>query len=72
MKAKERRKTGKTAGKDAKEGKLTYVKQFGIEGAKEKAKETINKAIEYLSVYKDNEAKLLLIELAKYIIERKS
>ena len=63
---------GKTAGKDAKEGKLTYVKQFGIEGAKEKAKETINNAIEYLSVYKDNEAKLLLIELAKYIIERKS
>ena len=47
-------------------------KQFGIEGAKEKAKETINNAIEYLSVYKDNEAKLLLIELAKYIIERKS
>ena len=63
---------GKTAGKDAKEGKLTYVKQFGIEGAKKKAKETINNAIEYLSVYKNNEAKLLLIELAKYIIERKS
>ena len=51
---------------------MTYVKQFGIEGAKKKAKETINNAIEYLSVYKDNEAKLLLIELAKYIIERKS
>ena len=43
-----------------------------VNKCKEKAKETINNAIEYLSVYKDNEAKLLLIELAKYIIERKS
>ena len=63
---------GKTVGKDAKEGKLTYVKQFGVNGAKEKAKETIDKAIDYLKVYKDNQAKSLLIELAKYIIERKS
>ena len=45
---------------------------FSINAQKEKAKETINNAIEYLSVYKDNEAKLLLIELAKYIIERKT
>lgn len=63
---------GKTAGKDAKEGKLTYVKQFGIEKAKEYAKETIYNAVNYLKTYKDNQAKLLLTQLAKYIIERKS
>lgn len=63
---------GKTVGKDVKEGKLTYVKQFGIEKAKEHAKETVDKAINYLRTYKDNQAKLLLNQLAKYIIERKS
>lgn len=63
---------GKTVGKDIKEGKLTYVKQFGIEKAKEHAKEAVDKAINYLRTYKDNQAKLLLNQLAKYIIERKS
>lgn len=63
---------GKTAGKDEKEGKLTYVKQFGLKEAEIKAKETVNKAIEYLKNYKDNQAKSLLIELAEYTIERKS
>lgn len=63
---------GKTAGKDAKEGKLTYVKQFGMEKAKEYAKDTIDNAVNYLKTYKDNQAKLLLTQLAKYIIERKS
>lgn len=63
---------GKTVGKDEKEGKLTYVKQFGLEGAKEKAIETSKEAIDYLNVYDDNEAKNILIELANYIVERKS
>lgn len=63
---------GKTVGKDEKEGKLTYVKQFGLEGAKEKAIETSREAIDYLNIYDDNEAKNILIELANYIVERKS
>ncbi|AGA65536.1 geranylgeranyl pyrophosphate synthase [Brachyspira pilosicoli P43/6/78] len=63
---------GKTVGKDEKDGKLTYVKQFGLEGAKEKAIETSKEAIDYLNVYDDNEAKNILIELANYIVERKS
>ena len=63
---------GKTVGKDEKEGKLTYVKQFGLEGAKEEAKKVTESAIEYLKSYKDSEAKNILIELANYIIERKS
>ena len=63
---------GKTAGKDEKEGKLTYVKQFGLDVAKERAIETSKEAINYLNVYDDNEAKNILIELANYIVERKS
>ena len=63
---------GKTVGKDEKEGKLTYVKQFGLDVAKEKAIETSKEAIDYLNVYDDNEAKNILIELANYIVERKS
>ena len=63
---------GKTVGKDEKEGKLTYVKQFGLEGAKEEAKKVTESAIEYLKSYKESEAKNILIELANYIIERKS
>ena len=63
---------GKTVGKDEKEGKLTYVKQFGLEGAKEKAIETSKEAIDYLNIYDDNEAKNILVELANYIVERKS
>ena len=63
---------GKTVGKDEKEGKLTYVKQFGLEGAKKEAEKVTEKAIEYLKPYKDSEAKNILIELANYIIERKS
>lgn len=63
---------GKTAGKDEKEGKLTYVREFGLEGAKTKAKEARDKAVSSLSVYKDSEAKNILLELADYIIERKS
>ncbi|WP_300368305.1 polyprenyl synthetase family protein [Brachyspira sp.] len=63
---------GKTVGKDEKEGKLTYVKQFGLEGAKEEAKKVVENAIEYIKPYEESEAKKILIELANYIIERKS
>lgn len=63
---------GKTVGKDEKEGKLTYVSLFGIDEALKKAKEASDRAIEYLSIYEENNAKKLLIDLAKYIIERKS
>lgn len=63
---------GKTTGKDEKDGKLTYVKQFGVEEAKLKAKEASDMAIECLRECEDNEAKNILIELANYIIERKS
>ena len=63
---------GKSIGKDAKSDKLTYVKQFGLDGAKEQATIVTKKAI--LAIKKietKNTDKInILIELAKYIIER--
>lgn len=63
---------GKTAGKDQNVGKLTYVKQFGLEEAKNKANDAIEKAIKSLDNYKNSNAKSILIELAKYIVERQN
>ena len=63
---------GKTTGKDENVGKLTYIKQFGLEEAQNKANEAVYKAIECLKNYEDSNAKNILIELAKYIVERKS
>ncbi len=63
---------GKTAGKDQNVGKLTYVKQFGLEEAKNKANDAIEKAIKSLDNYQNSNAKSMLIELAKYIVERQN
>ena len=63
---------GKTAGKDQNVGKLTYVKQFGLEEAKNKANDAIEKAIKSLDNYQNSNAKSILIELAKYIVERQN
>ncbi len=64
---------GKTVGKDAKSDKLTYVKQFGLDGAREQALLVTEKAIESLGKIQNANKDVikLLIELANYIIERK-
>lgn len=64
---------GKTVGKDAKSDKLTYVKQFGLEGASEQARIVTESAIKSLSKIQnaDKDIIAILIELANYIIERK-
>lgn len=59
---------GKTSGKDEKQNKFTYVKEYGIEKAKEIAKDLINEAkteIKSNGLFPD---KLLLI--ADYVISR--
>ncbi len=63
---------GKTVGKDAKSDKLTYVKQFGLDGAREQARIVTDRAIEVLGkIQNANKDTInLLIELANYIIER--
>lgn len=63
---------GKTAHKDELSNKLTYVRQFGLEGALAKSKEVIDSAISCLDNCKNNDARETLIELAKYTIERNS
>ncbi len=64
---------GKTVGKDAKSDKLTYVKQFGLDGAREQASIVTQKAIESLAKVQNANQEIvdILIELANYIIERK-
>lgn len=65
---------GKTVGKDEKNGKLTYVKQLTLKGAKKEAKNVTDEAvktIEKLSA-KNKEIVDILTELAYYIIERGS
>lgn len=63
-------KLGKTIGKDEKSGKLTYVKEFGIDVSKQKAAECVENAKKSIACYKDSNIKSILIELADYIIER--
>jgi len=61
------KKLGKTAGKDLTQNKLTYPSIYGLEKSKEIAKSHIEKAIESISIFKENET---LVELAKFIIQR--
>ncbi len=64
---------GKTIGKDAKSDKLTYVKQFGLDGARQQALLVTQNAIESLGKIQNANQEIinLLVELANYIIERK-
>ena len=60
-------KLGKTTGKDIKQNKLTYPAIYGLEKSKEIAKSHVEKAIESISIFKNNET---LTQLAKFIIQR--
>ncbi len=60
---------GKPIGSDERRQKVTYVSVFGLEEAKKKAKDIIQKAINILEPF--GEKAQMLKELANYIIERK-
>lgn len=60
---------GKTSGKDEKADKLTYVKVFGVEKAKEMAKNYVNEAISGLDLINYDSG--FLQETAKLIIDRR-
>ncbi len=60
---------GKTIGKDADCKKTTYVTLYGLEGAKTKAKEAIDNAIELLNNFINNE---FLTQLTLSMVERKN
>ena len=62
---------GKNKNSDIKNNKITYIDLVGLDNAKEKAKDLTDNALNSINDYKiDN--KDILIDLAKYLIERKS
>jgi geranylgeranyl pyrophosphate synthase len=59
---------GKTAGKDAKQGKLTYPAVFGLEKSRENAEQIAHKAVDMLKPFGDKAA--ILKELALSLVNR--
>jgi farnesyl diphosphate synthase len=61
---------GKKTGKDAEAGKATFVSLLGLDGAKRRADDLVQNAIDALDVY-DDDAKVLR-DTARYVIARRS
>ena len=61
---------GKTAGKDAVAGKLTYVKCYGLEAARRRARDEAGRAVAALGVF-GHEADPLR-DVARFVVERTS
>lgn len=61
---------GKTAGKDAAAGKLTYVTLYGIEAARTRARAEADRAVDALSVF-GHKADWLR-DIARFVVERTS
>jgi geranylgeranyl diphosphate synthase type II len=59
---------GKTAGKDSAAGKLTYVKCYGLEAARQRARAEADRAVDALSVF-GHEADWLR-DLARFVVQR--
>ena len=59
---------GKTAGKDAAAGKLTYVTQFGLDAAQRRARAEADGAIDALAGFAHEGD--WLRDLAKFVVER--
>jgi geranylgeranyl diphosphate synthase, type II len=59
---------GKTAGKDAAAGKLTYVKCYGLDAARQRARGEADRAVDALSVF-GHEADWLR-DLARFVVQR--
>jgi geranylgeranyl pyrophosphate synthase len=59
---------GKTAGKDAAAGKLTYVKCYGLDAARQRARAEADRAVDALRVF-GHEADYLR-DLARFVVER--
>lgn len=61
-------KVGKTLRKDVDAGKVTYVSLVGVDAARQKAAELIDKAIDRLKIFGDKAN--LLRDLARFILTR--
>ena len=62
-------KLGKNVGSDLEKGKTTFVTFFGVEGAMERAREEVEKAIEALSLFPRKEREPLEA-IARFVVER--
>ncbi len=62
-----RERLGKSAGKDLEQNKLTFVTLYGLDGAREKAKIILDKALESAEKLPNNE---YLIEIAFFVFSR--
>jgi farnesyl diphosphate synthase len=59
---------GKTAGKDAAAGKLTFVSLFGLEAARRRAREEADAAVAALEPFGPEADRLR--EVARFVVER--
>ena len=62
-------KIGKNVGSDVEKGKTTFVKFFGVDGAKKRAREEVERAVEFLKVFPKDKRKPLE-GIARFIVER--
>ncbi len=62
-------KLGKNVGSDLEKEKVTFVTLFGVEGARKKAEEAVNTAVEALRSFDDEKVRPL-VEIARFVIER--
>lgn len=62
-------KLGKNVGSDIEKGKTTFVTFFGVEGARRRAEEEIERAIEFLKLFPEKEREPLE-KIARFIVER--
>ncbi|WP_456455626.1 polyprenyl synthetase family protein [Thermovibrio sp.] len=62
-------KLGKNVGSDLQKGKITFVSFFGVDGARRKAQEEVEKAIESLKVFPEKK-RFYLEGIARFIVER--
>ena len=64
--------TGKRTGKDAAAGKATFLSLLGLEGARDKAAQMVQKADEALNAYPDSDPAGNLRQLARFVIHRQT
>jgi len=62
-------KLGKNVGSDVEKGKVTFVTFFGVDGAKKRAEEEVEKAISALDIFPKSRVEPL-IGIARFIVER--
>ncbi|WP_297446529.1 polyprenyl synthetase family protein [Desulfurobacterium sp.] len=62
-------KIGKNVGSDVEKGKVTFVTFYGVEGARKKAEEAVNKAVSLLGIF-DEEKREPLERIARFVVER--